>query len=185
MSVSPKYWRQLKDYEEKRYQTLLIEYKKLTKKDYNWIELEKWWTLKDIACSQWKYNKFYIWFRKGIEKNFKKIEKENQDKRNYVKDLIEEDLEDQEIENNFCEEDMKKANKQFENCFNLMKGRNKKYGNSWKQLRNSSLIDIMIMKLDRCQKQELNNKALEVEIEDIINYWIFTLINLRDNEWNI
>lgn len=75
--------------------------------------------------------------------------------------------------------DMKAAQKEFENCYNLMQSRNAKYGNSWKQLRNSSIIDLMIMKLDRCQKQALDNKALEVEAEDVVNYGIFLLMNLR------
>lgn len=77
-------------------------------------------------------------------------------------------------------EDMEKAKKQFDLCFTLMKGRNEKYGDSWKKLRKESIIDLIAMKLDRCQKQELDNKALEVEIEDIINYGIFLLINLRN-----
>lgn len=76
--------------------------------------------------------------------------------------------------------DMDLAKEQFDKCFDLMKSRNSKYGNSWEKLRNSSIIDLCVMKLDRCQKQELDSKALEVEAEDIVNYMIFLLINLRN-----
>lgn len=76
-------------------------------------------------------------------------------------------------------EDMKNAKEQFRNCFALMQSRNKKYGTSWKRLRPNSIVDLMIMKLDRCQKQQLDNKAIEVEIEDVVNYGIFCLMYLR------
>ena len=78
--------------------------------------------------------------------------------------------------------DVGKFKKEMNACFTLMKSRNKKYGDSWKCLRINSIIDLMIMKLDRCQKQELDNKAIEVELEDIVNYGIFGLINLRDKK---
>jgi len=77
-------------------------------------------------------------------------------------------------------EDMEKAQEQFNQCFELMQSRNLKYGNSWKKLRNSSIVDLMLMKLDRCQKQELDDHAIEVEIEDVINYGIFCLMRLRN-----
>lgn len=77
-------------------------------------------------------------------------------------------------------EDMLKAKVQFDQCFELMKSRNAKYWDSRKRLSNSSIVDLMIMKLDRCQKQKLDDKALEVEIEDVVNYGIFALINIRN-----
>lgn len=77
-------------------------------------------------------------------------------------------------------EDMRLAKVQFDKCFELMKGRNAKYGDSYKKLRLNSIIDLMIMKLDRCQKQELDDHAMEVEIEDVVNYGIFGLVNIRN-----
>lgn len=82
-------------------------------------------------------------------------------------------------ENPFEGTDMDQASVEFQKCFDLMKSRNAKYGDSWKQLRLSSVIDLMIMKLDRCQKQVLDDKAIEVELEDVVNYGIFGLIKIR------
>lgn len=78
------------------------------------------------------------------------------------------------------EEDMKLAEEQFARCFRLMQSRNAKYGDSWKRLRLNSIVDLMYMKLDRCVKQELDEAAIEVELEDIVNYGIFGLINVRN-----
>lgn len=76
--------------------------------------------------------------------------------------------------------DMEKASEQFHKCFELMKSRNLKYGDSYTKLRTNSIIDLMLMKLDRCQKQELDDHAMEVEIEDVVNYGIFCLMNIRN-----
>jgi hypothetical protein len=75
---------------------------------------------------------------------------------------------------------MKEAQEQFNKCYELMKSRNSKYGNSYKMLRLNSIIDLMLMKLDRCQKQELDDHAIEVELEDCINYGIFGLMKIRN-----
>jgi len=77
-------------------------------------------------------------------------------------------------------EDIIKAKEQMKNCLNLMESRNEKYGDSWKQLRLNSIVDLMIMKLDRCQKQNLDEKAMEVELEDVVNYGIFGLVKIRN-----
>ncbi len=66
-------------------------------------------------------------------------------------------------------------------CLELYKSRAAKYGDSWKQLRLGSYIDLMMMKLDRCQKQQLDNKAIEVEIEDCVNYGLMILTKIRNN----
>lgn len=77
-------------------------------------------------------------------------------------------------------DDMTRASEQFNRCFELMKSRNAKYGDSWKRLRIDAMIDLMIMKLDRCQKQKLDDSAIEVELEDVINYAIFGLVKIRN-----
>lgn len=79
-------------------------------------------------------------------------------------------------------EDMKLTEEQFENCKKLMNSRNQKYGDSWKRLRLNSIIDLMIMKLDRCQKQELDDHAIEVELEDVVNYGVFGLTKIRNEK---
>lgn len=65
-------------------------------------------------------------------------------------------------------------------CYKLMISRNKKYGDSYKKLRLDSIIDLMAMKLDRCQKQKLDSKAIKAELEDIVNYGVFGLKELKD-----
>lgn len=76
--------------------------------------------------------------------------------------------------------DMRNAREQFEKCISLMEERNSKYGDSYKQLRLNSIIDLMIMKLDRCVKQNLDEKAIEIELEDVANYSIFGLMKIRN-----
>lgn len=95
---------------------------------------------------------------------------------NRVKDWCEKKI--SEIEG--IDPNMKKAKEQFNNCYQLMQQRSAKYGNSFKQLRLSSIIDLMAMKLDRCQNQDLDNKATEIELEDICNYAIFGLMKIRN-----
>ena len=104
------------------------------------------------------YNRVRIWLEGAVGKRLGEQSKQEQD----------------------IEGDMKLAMKEFQSCFALMQQRNKKYGDSWKKLRLESIVDLMIMKLDRCQKQQLDEKALEVELEDLVNYGIFGLINIRN-----
>jgi len=74
---------------------------------------------------------------------------------------------------------------QMDSCFELMKSRNEKYWDSWKNLRVDSMIDLMSAKLERCKAQSLDNKAMEIELEDIVNYWIFALMKIRKPLWII
>jgi hypothetical protein len=64
-------------------------------------------------------------------------------------------------------------------CLELMVGRNKKYGDSWKKLRLNSVVDLINMKIDRCVKQDLDEDAIKIELEDIANYCIFGLMMVR------
>lgn len=78
--------------------------------------------------------------------------------------------------------DIEKFKEQQKKCLDLMISRNEKYGNSYKKLRLNSIIDLMAMKLDRCVKQDLDEKAIEVELEDISNYATFGLILIRNKK---
>jgi len=107
-----------------------------------------------------------------------------------MKGWLEEKVNQIELEAQFKEEieieedktDMELAKDEFVRCFELMKGRNDKYGDSYKKLRLNSIVDLMYMKLDRCVKQSLDNKAIEVELEDIVNYGIFGLMKIRNEK---
>lgn len=87
-----------------------------------------------------------------------------------------------------------KAEKLFsgvlEEAFNLMKCKNHDYDEAWRNMRVSSITDIIIMKLLRVKQIE-DNKGLTVVSEgldanyfDMINYAIFALILLSEGrEW--
>lgn len=198
MSKSKKYNRELKEYEDNRFEQLKQLYYQVNSERYDWriVNEKSKETLQDISCSWWRYQqvlKYYQDKLKQKRENEKEIEnvfiKEINEKLHedivFIDTLINEEIEINEVwEDNLNQNqvDINKAKEQFNNCLKLMESRNKKYWNSWKKLRISSIVDLMIMKLDRCQKQELDNKAIEIELEDIVNYWIFWLMNLRNGK---
>lgn len=193
MSSSPKYQRELNQVEEMRLIELKWVYKKAMEQEYNKEIINCYTneTLMDVACSKWRYNqslKYYNWLKEQI-----RLETEINETREYDNDELlilnllhkKENMstigiEINETVENDIEHDMKKAKTQFDNCYDLMQSRNSKYWDSWKKLRTNSIIDLISMKLDRCVKQELDNKAMEVELEDIVNYAIFWLIKIRN-----
>jgi hypothetical protein len=67
---------------------------------------------------------------------------------------------------------------------NLMADKNHDYGEAWRQMRISSLTDIILMKLLRIKQIEDNNgltimsEGLDANYLDIINYSVFALIML-------
>jgi hypothetical protein len=67
---------------------------------------------------------------------------------------------------------------------NLMADKNHDYGEAWRQMRISSLTDIILMKLLRIKQIEDNNgltlmsEGLDANYLDIINYSAFALIML-------
>jgi len=66
----------------------------------------------------------------------------------------------------------------------LMKDKNHDYGEAWRNMRISSLTDIILMKLLRIKQIENNDgktivsEGLSANYDDIINYSIFALIKL-------
>ena len=68
---------------------------------------------------------------------------------------------------------------------NLMSDKNHDYGEAWRQMRISSLTDIILMKLLRIKQIEDNNgltlisEGLDANYLDIINYAAFALIMLN------
>jgi hypothetical protein len=86
--------------------------------------------------------------------------------------------------------DLKKALKEYDieknKTFELMIAKNHDYGEAWKDMRVSSLTDLIIQKLLRVKQIE-NNKGKTIISEgisanymDIINYSIFALIHLNN-----
>ncbi len=70
--------------------------------------------------------------------------------------------------------------------FELMKAKNHDYGEAWRDMRISSLTDLILMKLLRVkqiednQGQTLVSEGLDANYQDIINYAVFALIKLTE-----
>ncbi len=69
----------------------------------------------------------------------------------------------------------------------LMMDKNHDYGEAWRQMRVSSMTDLILMKLLRIKQIEENDgetiisEGLDANYLDIINYAIFALITLSEN----
>ena len=74
----------------------------------------------------------------------------------------------------------------LEQAQNLMLNKNHDYGEAWREMRVSSLTDLILMKLLRVKQIEDNKGAtivsegLDANYLDIINYSIFALIRLEE-----
>lgn len=75
-----------------------------------------------------------------------------------------------------------KYNKTIEKCRDLAISRNKKYGNSIDIVRNSSIIDLVLMKLIRTRELKEQDPKYFDEVIDSINYLVYLL--MRKERWN-
>ena len=88
------------------------------------------------------------------------------------------------------EMDHKKAIKLYDKYFyiakSLMEDKNHDYGEAWRNMRISSLTDIILMKLLRVKQIEDNkgktfvSEGVDANYHDIINYSVFALIKLNE-----
>ena len=84
------------------------------------------------------------------------------------------------------EEVMSHYNAQIGIAKSLMQNKNHDYGEAWRDMRLSSLTDLILQKLLRVKQIEDNNgqtlvsEGLVANYQDIINYAIFALIHLED-----
>ena len=75
--------------------------------------------------------------------------------------------------------------KQIDIVKNLMKNKNHDYGEAWREMRISSLTDLIIQKLLRVKQIEDNDgetlisEGIDANYQDIINYSVFALILLN------
>ncbi len=71
---------------------------------------------------------------------------------------------------------------------NLMLDKNHDYGEAWKEMRVTSLTDLIIQKLLRVKQIENNDgktsvsEGVDANYHDIINYSVFALIHLKENQ---
>lgn len=77
---------------------------------------------------------------------------------------------------------------QFNEAKNLMSKKNHDYGEAWRQMRISSLVDLILMKLLRIKQIEDNDgktlvsEGVGANYQDMINYAIFALIHIREEK---
>ena len=69
--------------------------------------------------------------------------------------------------------------KVIEICRNLALSRNKKYGNSIDIVRNSSILDLCLIKLMRTRKLPEDDPKFVDEIVDCINYLVYRLMRYK------
>ncbi len=71
---------------------------------------------------------------------------------------------------------------------NLMLEKNHDYGEVWREMRVSSMVDLILMKLLRIKQIENNagktivSEGLDANYQDIVNYAIFCLIKIENNQ---
>ena len=74
--------------------------------------------------------------------------------------------------------------KYSEEIMNLLSDKNHDYDEAWKEMRISSMTDIILMKLYRTKQIENNNgktlisEGIKANYQDIVNYSVFCLIKL-------
>ena len=67
-----------------------------------------------------------------------------------------------------------------------MENKNHDYGEAWRDMRTSSMTDLILMKLFRIKQIESNNgetlisEGVDANYYDIINYSVFALIKLQN-----
>lgn len=70
--------------------------------------------------------------------------------------------------------------------FELMKAKNHDYGEAWRDMRRSSLTDLILMKILRTKQiedndgQTLISEGLDANYQDMINYAVFALIKISE-----
>ena len=83
---------------------------------------------------------------------------------------------------------MKLYDKHVARILDLMMDKNHDYGEAWRQMRISSMVDLILMKLLRIKQIEDNNgqtlasEGVEGGYMDIVNYSLFSLVRLTEEE---
>ncbi|MDN6280763.1 MAG: DUF1599 domain-containing protein [Psychroflexus sp.] len=86
------------------------------------------------------------------------------------------------------EEAIKLYDKYLQDTKELMLNKNHDYGEAWRDMRVSSLTDLILQKLHRVKQIENNSgktlvsEGIDANYQDMINYAIFALIHLKTQE---
>ncbi len=91
-------------------------------------------------------------------------------------------------ENNISEDDILQLYKSyFEQAYQLMANKNHDYDEAWRQMRISSITDLILMKIKRTKQIEDNagktliSEGIDANYMDMINYAVFALIRIEFN----
>lgn len=99
--------------------------------------------------------------------------------------LVEEDLNELELDPLKAEE---LYNKYATEAQDLMEKKNHDYGEAWRDMRVSSLTDLILMKILRVKQIENNegntiiSEGIDANYFDMLNYSVFALIHLNENK---
>jgi len=83
------------------------------------------------------------------------------------------------------EEALRLYNKHMANTKSLMENKNHDYGEAWRDMRVSSLTDLILQKLLRVKQIEDNegrtlvSEGIDANYQDIVNYAVFAMIHLN------
>lgn len=126
---------------------------------------------------------------KGIQKIQESIDGEFIAIVNYcVMALVQIELADDERMEIPVEETTTLYDKHVKLTMELLMNKNHDYGEAWRDMRVSSITDIILMKLFRTKQIEDNNgktlisEGVDANYQDMINYAVFSLIKLEEGE---
>ncbi|MDA7778094.1 DUF1599 domain-containing protein, partial [Flavobacteriaceae bacterium] len=77
---------------------------------------------------------------------------------------------------------------QLQIIFDLMMKKNHDYGEAWREMRVSSLTDLILQKLLRVKQIEENSgktlvsEGIDANYQDMVNYAVFALIHLQESK---
>ncbi len=78
--------------------------------------------------------------------------------------------------------------KQVEITLELLQNKNHDYGEAWRDMRTSSMTDLILMKIFRTKQIENNqgitlvSEGVEANYQDMLNYAVFCLIQLKEKQ---
>lgn len=102
--------------------------------------------------------------------------------------MLQAELEDKEIEDIALETLETKYDQKVTETRNLMYAKNHDYGEAWRDMRVSSLTDLILMKILRVKQIEDNegntlaSEGIVANYQDMLNYAVFALIRLEETE---
>ena len=99
--------------------------------------------------------------------------------------LIQKKLENSE-QNEFSEQELSDLyDEQVEETLNLQKDKNHDYDEAWRDMRVSSMTDLILMKIFRTKQIEDNqgvtlvSEGVEANYQDMMNYAVFCMIKMK------